>query len=176
MQEGVLFEEKQFLGFNKHSLLWRIVMALFCFTAYYWSANPKPVDVAVIELPSSPVGEHSGHLFFITGILILLISALLIYVLHISTIVTETSLVLDGLWTARKVKIDLNTIVSAEKVPYSRYRLNRPVYNLHHRGMISFYTRGNEAVLLTDRDGLKYMIGSQRADELLKVIVAKIKS
>lgn len=176
MQQGILFEEKQYLGLNKYSVLWRIVIALFCFTAYFWSENPKPVDVSGIAIPSSPVGPNSGQLFFITGMIILLISALMIFVLHIHTQVTDTSIIIDGLWTSRKVKIDLNSIVSAEKVPYSRYKLNRPVYNLHHRGLISFYTRGSEALLLTDRDGLKYKIGSQKVNELLSIITPKIKN
>jgi len=172
MSDSILFEEKQYLGFNKQSILWRTVLALFCFVAYYWSENPKPVDVSVIHIGSYPVQdiENSGQIFFIMGLVILLLSACLVFVLHIHTTVTETSIILNGLWTARIVKIDFNSIVSAEKILSSKYRLNRPVYNLHLNGTIRFYTRGKDAVQLTDRDGLKYRIGSQRADDLLKAI------
>jgi hypothetical protein len=170
MQDGILFEEKQYIGYNKWSILWRTVLALFCFLLYYWSENPKPVNVAVLEIPSSPVDEDSGQLFFLMGLIIMLLSVALIFVLHIHTKVINSSLILDGLWTSRKVKIDLNNITEIRKVKYSKYLLNRPVYNLHFKNKIRFFTQGNDAVELTDKDGLKYRIGSQKADELKKVL------
>ena len=108
------------------------------------------------------------------GLMVLLISAFLIFVLHIHTIVNETSITISGLWTARKVKIDFNSIVSAEKVLSNKYGLNRPIYNLHLNGTIRFYTLGKYSVQLTDRDGLKYRIGTQRADEFLKIVQQQI--
>jgi len=176
MSETALFEEKQYLGNNRNSILGRTVLALFCFIAYYWSENPKPVDVSGIHIGSYPVKDipNSGELFFLMGMVILVISALLVFVLHIKTVVTSTYIILDGLWTARKVKINLSSIVSAQKVPYSKYSLNRAVYNLHKNGVIRFYTGGSEAVLLTDKDGLKYLIGSQRAAELESVLAKAI--
>jgi len=99
-----LFEERQYLGANKYSLLSRIVLALFCFFAYYWSENPKPVAVLGIPTAAYPVQElgNSGQLFFLMGMIILVLSALLVFVLHIHIVVTPTSVVIDGLWTARK--------------------------------------------------------------------------
>jgi hypothetical protein len=170
MQDELIFEEKQYLGYNKWSILWRTVLALFCFVLYYWSENPKPVDVAVMELPSSPVGEDSGQLFFLMGLIIMSLSLILIFVLHIHTKVINNNLILDGLWTSRKVKIDLGGIVEIKKVPYSKYFLNRPVYNLHFKNKIRFFTQGNDAVELTDKDGLQYIIGSQKADQLCKIL------
>ena len=85
------------------------------------------------------------------------------------------SIILVGLWTARKIKIDISSLVSAKKVHYSKYIINRAVYNLHFKGTIRFYTGGNDAVELTDRDGLIYLIGSQRAEELSEVINNKLK-
>jgi hypothetical protein len=170
MQDQILFEEKQYMGYNKWSILWRTVLALFCFILYYWSENPKPVAVSVIEIPSSPVDEHSGHLFFLMGMIIMLLSLILVFVLHIHTKVVNNNLILDGLWTSRKVKIDLNSIVDANKVKYSEYILNPPVYNLHFKGKIRFYTQGNNAVEVTDKDGLKYLIGTQKADELAELL------
>jgi hypothetical protein len=68
------------------------------------------------------------------------------------------------------VKIDISSLVSCEEVSYSKYILNRSVYNLHRKGTIRFYTRGKEAVALEDKDGLIYLIGSQKASELNRVI------
>ncbi len=70
-------------------------------------------------------------------------------------------MILDGLWTTRLVKIDLNSIVKVERTKYSSYIINNPVYNLHTKGKIRFYAGGKEAISLTDRDGLEYIIGTQ---------------
>ena len=168
--EEIIFEEKQYIGYNKWSILWRTVLALFCFLLYYWSENPKPVDVTVINIPSSPVDENSGQLFFLMGLVLMLLSLIMIFVLHIHTKVVGNHLILDGLWTSRKVKIDLNNIVDVKKVKYSKYLLNRPVYNLHFKNKIRFFTQGNDAVEITDKEGLKYRIGSQKAMELCQII------
>jgi hypothetical protein len=159
MNEEIKFEEKQFLGYNKLSFFRRMVFTIFCFSAYYWSEEQN----------------KSGDLFFIMGISILVISALLVFVLHFHTKVLNGSVVLDGLWTARKVKIDLSSIEQVSKTEYSRFIFNKSVYNLHRKGTIRFYTRGKECVELVDKDGLVYLIGSQRIDELTKVLEEAIK-
>jgi len=156
--EEIKFLEKQYLGLNKMSFIRRIALAIFCFVAYYWSENH----------------DKSGELFFSLGIAILVISALLVFVLHFETKIINSSIILDGLWTSRKVKIDINSIRSCQKVSYSRFFFNRSVYNLHYKKSIRFFTRGNDAVELTDQDGLIYLIGSQKAEELDRVINEKL--
>ena len=153
------FIEKQYLGLNKMALTRRLALAIFCFIAYYWRVNH----------------DKSGELYFVIGIVIIIFSILLLFVLHFETKVFNGSIIFDGLWTARKIKIDISSIVSAKKVHYSKYIINRAVYNLHFKGTIRFYTGGNDAVELTDRDGLIYLIGSQRAEELSEVINKKLK-
>ncbi len=148
------FVEKQYLGLNKMSLSRRIALALFCFVAYYWRENH----------------EKSGDLFFLMGGIILVISVLLVFILHFETKIQNGSIILDGLWTSRKIKIDLGSIRSVKKVIYSKYILNRSVYNLHLKGTIRFYTRGTDAIELTDKDGLIYLIGSQKSEELERII------
>ena len=102
------------------------------------------------------------------GIAIIVISALLVFVLHFHTKVQNGSIILDGLWTARKVKIDLSSI--------EKERQNIAVFSLTNPCIIciekvqSFFTRGTECVELVDKDGLVYLIGSQKADELTKVL------
>lgn len=170
MQSDTLFEEKQYIGYNKWAMLWRSVLALFCFLLYYWSENPKPVDVSGITIPPSPVGENSGQLFFLMGVFIMLLSVAMIFVLHVHTRVINNSLMLDGLWTSRKVKIDLSSITEVKKVHNTTYILNPPIYNLHFKNKIHFYTQGNDSVELTDKDGLKYSIGTQKAEELCNLL------
>jgi hypothetical protein len=85
-------------------------------------------------------------------------------------VVGNGSVIIDGLWSTKRVKIDLNSIISTEIVRYSPYLINNPVYNLHNKGTIRFYTRGKYAVKLVDKDGLEYVIGSQDPIELNRVI------
>jgi len=153
------FIEKQYLGLNKMSLSRRMSLAIFCLVAYYWRENH----------------DKSGELYFFIGIAIMVISILLLFILHFETKVKNGSIILDGLWTSRKIKIDSASIVSVKKVKYSKYFLNRSVYNLHLKGIIRFYTRGSDAVELTDKDGLVYLIGSQKPEELTRVIQDKLK-
>jgi hypothetical protein len=152
--EELNFLEKQYLGLNKMSFIRRMALSIFCFVAYYWRENH----------------EKSGDLLFYLGISILVISAILVFVLHFETRIINSSIVLDGLWTSRKVKIDINSIKSCQKVSYSRFFLNRSVYNLHFKKSIRFFTRGNDAVQLTDKDGQIYLIGSQKVEELERSI------
>ena len=153
-----MFLEKQYFGLNKMSLTRRMSLAIFCFTAYYWLEHH----------------EKSGELYFFLGIAIMLISIMLFFILHFKTQVINGSIILDGLWTSRKIKINISSIAAVKRVKYSKYILNRAVYNLHLKGTIHFYTRGRDAVELTDKDGLIYLIGSQNADELARIIQNKL--
>jgi hypothetical protein len=52
--------------------------------------------------------------------------------------------------------------------------IGSPVYNLHWKGNIRFYTRGKEGVELIDKDGLRYVIGSQMSGQLVEIIREEI--
>jgi hypothetical protein len=132
---------------------------MFCFAAYFFTDER----------------ERNGELLAVVGFVIITISVIMGFLLHFKTVVSNKSVILDGLWTTRRVKIDLNSIVKAEKGTYSRYLFNNPVYNLHTKGTIRFFTAGNEAIHLTDRDGLLYIIGSQHANEFLRAIQEEMK-
>ena len=153
MSENI-FYENQYLGLNKISLIRRLVLGVFSFSAYYWSTSQG----------------SNGDIYFFTGIFIILISIILLFILHFQTKVVNGCVILDGLWTSRKVKITISSLISCKEILYSKYIINRSVYNLHRKGTIRFYTRGDEALELKDKDGLKYIIGSQKAPELNKII------
>lgn len=154
MSEKPNFMEKQYLGREWIPISIRLVMTIFCFVIYFFTGDR----------------ERNSDLLLVVGFGILIISVLMGFLLHFRTRVQNKSLMLDGLWTTRLVKIDLNSIVKVEKGTYSRYFFNNPVYNLHKKGTIRFYTSGNDAIHLTDRDGLVYIIGSQRVNELERAI------
>lgn len=154
MADKPLYLENQYLGRDRGWLSVRLILALFCFLAYYIN-----IDRAV-----------DSQLFFIVGSAIVIGSVGMMYVLHYRITVEPGSLVLSGLWTTRLVKIDLHSIRSVEARPYSSFFVNNPVYNLHQKGKIRFYAGGKDAVWLTDKDGLIYIIGSQRSKELVTAI------
>lgn len=150
MSEPPIFSERQYLGRDYTRISIRLVVSLFCFAAYYVTDQR----------------DLNGQIFLIVGGGTLLASIIMMFLLHYRTTVRNQSVILDGLWTTRLVKIDLQSIVSVERTPYSSYFINNPVYNLHQKGKIRFYAGGREAVRLTDRDGLVYIIGTQQPGEL----------
>ncbi|WP_026896954.1 hypothetical protein [Daejeonella oryzae] len=150
MENKPLFVEKQYLGRDYGRISVRMVMAIFCFAAYYFSEGR----------------EGTSDLFLVVGTGILVVSVIMMFLLHYQTIVQNKSIILNGLWTTKVVKIDLNSIVNIEKIKYSPYLINNPVYNLHQKGTIKFYAGGKDAIKLTDRDGLHYIIGTHTPSEL----------
>ncbi len=154
-----VFTEKQYLGREWIPVTIRLMLALICFAVYFFTDER----------------ERNGDLLAVVGFAIIIISIILGFLLHFRTRVINKSILLNGLWTTRLVKIDLNSIVKVEKGDYSRYQFNNPVYNLHKKGTIRFYTAGCDAIILTDRDGLLYIIGSQHANEFLRAIQEEMK-
>ncbi len=149
-----LYVEKQYLGYNQLSMLRRLSLALFCFGLYWWKVT----------------NNRNGDLFFFLGVTIIVISIILLFVLHLKIRVFKSYIELDGLWTTKKVKIDLKNIVKVERKKYSKYHLNNAVFNLHLKGLIRFYTGGTEAVEITDKEGMPYRIGTDRPIELEKIL------
>lgn len=154
MVEKSHFTEKQYLGRDYTRISIRLVMVIFCFGAYYLTSDR----------------ERNGNIFLVVGFGILVVSVIMMFLLHYKTTVKNQSVILDGLWTTKLVKIDLNSIVKIERAPYSAFFFNNPVYNLHQKGKIRFYAGGKEAIRLTDRDGLVYIIGTQHPLDLEQAI------
>ncbi|WP_295767327.1 hypothetical protein [uncultured Mucilaginibacter sp.] len=149
-----VYIEKQYLGREWIPVSIRLVLAMLCFAIFFFTDT----------------NERNADLLVVVGFAIVIISVILGFVVHFTTRVQNGSILLNGLWTTKLVKIDLNSIVKAEKGQYSRYLVNNPVYNLHSKGTIRFYTAGSEAIHLTDRDGLIYIIGSQHGNDFLRAI------
>jgi hypothetical protein len=156
MDDKPVFIEKQYLGREWIPVTIRLVLAIFCFAAYTFNFFTNAQDKADI--------------LALVGFGIIIISIIMGFLMHFRTRVFNKSVLIDGLWTTRLVKIDLNGIVKAEKGEYSKYLFNNPVYNLHSKGTIRFYASGKDAIYLTDRDGLLYIIGSHHANEFLRAI------
>jgi hypothetical protein len=154
MSDKPVYIEKQYIGREFIPMTIRLVLAMFCFAAYFFTDER----------------ERNGDLLVVVGFAIIIISIIMGFLLHFRTRIFNKSILLDGLWTTRLVKIDLNSIVKVEKGQYSKYLFNNPVYNLHSKGTIRFFASGNDALFLTDRDGLVYIIGSQHINELFRAV------
>ena len=155
MSEQYLFQEKQYLGRDATWISVRMILALFCFVAYYLNLE----------------NMSSRQLFLIVGTGVIVVSVIMIYMVHYKTEVTGKFLILSGLWSSKLVKIDLYNIAKVELKPYSSFIFNNPVYNLHKGGKIRFYSGGKDAIWLTDKDGLTYIIGSHKPEELAQAVM-----
>lgn len=161
MDNTVLFEENQYLGRDKAWVSVRLILALFCFIAFYITSENDLI---------------SQQIFFGVGCLILVITVVMMYMIQFRTLVKKHHIIISGLWSSRLVKINLSNIQKVEKKPYSKFFFNNPVYNLHKNGHIRFYAEGNDAVWITEKNGLTYIIGTQKQDELFRVIKNEISS
>ncbi len=159
MENTPVFIEKQYLGRDYSRISIRLVMAIFCFGAYFITEER----------------DRNGDLFLVVGCGILVVSVIMMFSLHFRTTVINQSVIIDGLWTTKLVKIDLNSIVNVERKRYSNSFISNPVYNLHQKGRIRFYAGGKDAIWLTDRDGLQYIIGTQMGSELEMAIKEAMK-
>ncbi|MGI4899638.1 MAG: hypothetical protein ACRYFT_13800 [Janthinobacterium lividum] len=158
MSNKPAFTEKQYLGREFIPITIRLALSILCFAIYFFTIER----------------ERKGDLLLIVGFGILVISIVMGFILHFRIRVVNKSVLIDGLWTTQLVKIDLNSITHVEQKSYSRYFLNNPVYNLHKKGTIRFYTGGKSAVHLTDRDGLVYIIGSMYPNELERAVLNEL--
>ena len=140
-----LFEEKQYIGLNKTSLMLRMVLAVFCFAVYYWNEK-QGKDIEIL---------------FITGVAIIIISLILLFFVHLRTRIYSDKIILSGSWTSRKIEIKMKDITDIDLVPYSKYIFDTPVYNLHKGDTIQFFTGGNQAMKLVMHNGITYIIGTQ---------------
>ena len=154
MEKNPLYIENQYLGRDRGWISVRGLLAIFCFLAYFLNIE----------------NERNNRIFLVAGCAILIVSVIMLFMVHYRITVTNHSIILSGLWTTRLVKIDIDRIAKIEKKPYSSFLINNPVYNLHQKGKIRFYAGGKDALWITDREGLIYIIGSRKAQTLLEVI------
>jgi hypothetical protein len=96
------------------------------------------------------------------------------YLLNLQVQVTNENVELKGFWTARRIRVPLRGIVSVRKSRYKRNIWRRTAYNLHSKGVIRFYTSGEDFVELTDKQGFVFRIGSYRADQLFQILNTEI--
>ncbi|RWU06440.1 hypothetical protein [Pedobacter chitinilyticus] len=154
------FIEKQYIGRDYIRISIRLIMAAFCFAVYVYERDR----------------DNTVDLFLVVGFGIIGVSIILLFMVQYKTVIENKKVQIDGLWTAKKVEIDLNKIVDIRKATYSRFFFNNPVYNLHKNGTVRFFSSGKDAIVLTDRDGLEYYIGTQRPNEMYLVLQNEMRS
>jgi len=149
-----VFDERQYIGANKGSLSLRIFLSLVCFVAYYFTPPPRP----------------NSEILFLLGVIILVISVVLLFVTHLRTRVTGQFIHLSTSFGYGKVNIPVQEVISAEKTRYSTFLVNNPVYNLHRKNELRFYTGGKYAVRIKLKSGTSYLVGTQQPEALVHTI------
>lgn len=155
MSQAKKFEEYQFLGYNRFATSRRLIVSLFCFVFYFVTDNPE---------------DPSRDLFFYLGVIVLIITVAAMFIPHCTTKIENGELKMVGPVSFRSVAISLAGADNAEIVNYSRFLLNRPVFNLHRKNVIRFFTYGNKAVQFTTAKGETIRLGTQRPEALLASI------
>ncbi|WP_431292854.1 hypothetical protein [Pedobacter sp. P26] len=107
MESKYAYIEKQYIGRDYVRIFIRLIMAAFCFAAYVYERDR----------------DNTQDLFLVVGFGIIGVSMLLLFLIQYKIVVDNGSMILDGLWTTKRVKIDLNSIVDVRKATYSRYFL-----------------------------------------------------
>jgi hypothetical protein len=148
------YHEKQYLGYNRFGIISRTVIALFCLVFYY----------------ASEAQDQMKNLFFLLAIVILGVSLLSLLIQHLETRLDGNTLTLIGPMTFRKVNIDLDGLKSVEVEPYSRLRLNRPMFNLHRNGSVRFFTYGKWCVVIKTKEDEVIRLGTQRPNGLKEIL------
>lgn len=150
MPNNFEYSERQYLGFNRFGLIRRMVIMLFCFVFYFVS------DEAALN----------RDLFFYIGLFVLVLSAGALLINHLTTQIKDGKLRLIGPMTFKEVEFDLKNLREVEIRPYSRFVMNRPMFNWHRKGQLRFYTHGSMCILFKMEDGQVVKLGTQRPDAL----------
>lgn len=178
MNRFLLYEEKQYIGQNRLGQVLRLIFAMLCFMAYYWSENPKPVKIIVVKIGSYPIQHipHSGTVFFWLGCFILILSLVFNFIYHFHLQIFPDKILIKGMLTSREVSIDLKSIrhIKVKRIRYSFFRNIR--FNLRKRNRVHFYTFGNKILEIDLITGEKYVIGSHQAKWIKKMIVEILKT
>ncbi|MEO0312448.1 MAG: hypothetical protein RIQ89_2105 [Bacteroidota bacterium] len=94
----------------------------------------------------------------------------MLFIKHIIITVEADQLILRSYWSGKIVAINLDDITNAQESNYSKYHFNNPVFNLHLKDTIRFYTGGNQAITLTTKNNSVYRINTAKPKELLLAI------
>jgi len=168
------FKEKQFLGYNQFYILIRLVLALFCFIAYYWSENPKPVYTIIgnFRIGSYPAKNipNSGELFFLMGIAIIIFSITLMFIPHFKIKGNKEQITLIKFLSKKKIEIPLQeiTFVRCKKVKGNLFL--GTLFNNEKQGIKNFFTNGDDAVEFTLSSGKRFLIGTNKPMELIMFV------
>lgn len=148
------YHEKQYLGYNRFGIIRRMVIALFCLVFY----------------ATSQVDDQTKNVFFLLAIVVLVLSLISLLIQHLETRLEGSKLTLIGPVSFKKVELELKDLKSLEIKPYSRFLLNRPMFNLHKRNSIRFFTHGNWCVEFETKNGELITLGTQRPQGLYEIL------
>lgn len=173
MNKYLLYEEKQYIGQNRWGQILRLIFAMLCFIAYYWSENPKPIKIIIIKIGSYPIQHipHSGTIFFWLGCLILTLSLIFNFIYHFQLQIYPDKILIQGQLTSKKIIIPILQIKQI-KIKHLRYAFLRNIrFNLRKKNKLHFYTFGNKVLEIELINGEKYIIGTPNAKWIKKLLL-----
>ncbi|HPQ08727.1 MAG TPA: hypothetical protein PK995_05830 [Bacteroidia bacterium] len=178
MNRYLLYEEKQYIGQNRLGQILRLIFAMLCFVAYYWSENPKPVKIIIIKIGSYPIQHipHSGTIFFWLGCFILILSLIFNFIYHFHLQIFPDKISIKGQLTSKNVLIPLSDIkkIKVKNIRHSFFKSIK--FNLRRKNKYHFYTFGNKLLEIELQNGEKYMIGTANARWIKKLLLEIIKN
>ena len=148
------FHEKQYLGYNRFGIIRRTVIVLFCLGIYYFNGENGP----------------DRNVFFLLAIVVLVLSMVSLLIKHLDTKISGSELTLLGPMTHKRVELDLIGTKNIEITPFSPFLLNRPIFNLHRKETLRFFTHGKWSVEFTTSEGKVVRLGTQRPFVLKQAI------
>jgi hypothetical protein len=154
------YSEKQYLGYNRFGIIRRTVIALFCLAVYFMSE----------------VDDQMKETFLLLAIVILVLSIASLLIQHLETRLDGSKLTLIGPMTFKKVEMDLDGLKYVEVKPYSKFLLNRPMFNLHKKNSQRFFTYGHWCVEFETKDGQVVTLGTQRPNGLKEILSKFVKA
>ena len=114
--------------------------------------------------------------FLLLAIVILVLSIASLLIQHLETRLDGSKLTLIGPMTFKKVEMDLDGIKYVEVKPYSKFLLNRPMFNLHKKNSQRFFTYGHWCVEFETKDGQVVTLGTQRPNGLKEILSKFVKA
>ncbi len=176
MNKYLLYEEKQYIGQNRLGQILRLVFAILCFIAYYWSENPKPVKIIIIKIGSYPIQHipHSGTIFFWLGCFVLILSVTFNFIYHFHLQIYPEKILIKGQLTSKQVTIYIQDIQQMRIKKIKKYLLKNIQFNLRRKNKFHFYTFGNKLLEIQLKNEEKYFIGTPNALWIKNIITEVI--
>ncbi|WP_298486843.1 hypothetical protein [uncultured Maribacter sp.] len=160
MHKKVLFHEIQKL---RQWWIWLIILAAFIFNLYFIIKPLLSSDHASsVNMSFSLIMPYTTWLF----ILLTLAVVVLLFFMKMTTVITEDKIAIKHMYVVKKDFL-WEDIASAEIITYGFVGYGKR-YSIKHG--IVYNMRGNKGLAIKLKNGKKYLIGTQKEENLREVV------